>query len=130
MDKKLIAFYILVIISIIYSFLIFYCARVLKIDNILTKPFLKCTKCNKKRQNVIEMCCSNYNNTYFYIIIHFTIYFILGLIFPGYVDRIILISIIYELIEASTDYTTGCWQDIIINTLGYILGSYLIKFKL
>ena len=127
MDKKLRNFYILVIITTIISFSVFYCGRVLKLDNFITKPFAKCTKCNKKRQNVMEMFCSGYNRTYFYIIIHFAMYFVLGLIYPGYTDRIILISIIYELLEASTEFVTGCWQDVATNTIAYIIGSFIVK---
>ena len=127
MDKKLRNFYILVIITTIISFSVFYCSRVLKIKHPLINRFSKCTKCNKERQTVLQMFCSDYNRTYFYIAMHFSMFFVTGLLFPGYTDRIVLISIIYELLEASTDYVSGCWQDVGTNTLAYILGSYLVS---
>lgn len=58
-----------------------------------------------------------------WLIIHFTIYILIGLWQPGCYIEIIIISIICEMLESGVSHTSKFVVDPMINFLGYLIGS-------
>jgi hypothetical protein len=69
-----------------------------------------------------EITCQKGHVTY-WTIIHFFVYFILGILVPGYYGMALLISIICEMIESGLFMCSKFFVDPMVNMFGYFMGN-------
>jgi len=114
-------FWVIFVTASILSLAFLYCCR--RLDNPFPKFFQRCSKCLWRHQSPGEMCCKNYLKSW-WPYIHFAMFFAFGVLVPGFTIDVMIGSFFYEVVEGMVStFTTGCWQDVAVNTVAYFLGT-------